>query len=229
MCIHACIKCLLPVLFKSIRCHGYDRNSSSGIPKISYHLCCLISIHFRHLNIHKNHIIIICRLLFQHLHTFFSICSPLHKQSLFFKNRQCNFCIQLIIFCNQNSFSFNVLRHKFFFFLLLLKNLLLRGNLEWNHDRRLCSFAGFTLYFYCSSHQINQSLHNRKPQTCSDYFAFRTCMFSGKFFKNMWKIVFTHPNSSIFNYNLICNIIFPVKRNLPDIYGDLATCRSIFQ
>ena len=33
VCIHACIKCLLPVLFKSIRCHGYDRNSSSGIPK----------------------------------------------------------------------------------------------------------------------------------------------------------------------------------------------------
>ena len=25
------------------------------------------------------------------------------------------------------------------------------------------------------------------------------------------------------------NIIFPVKRNLPDIYGDLTTCRSIFQ
>lgn len=50
-----------------------------------------------------------------------------------------------------------------------------------------------------------------------------------KILQNMWKIVFTHPNSSIFNYNLICNIIFPVKRNLPDIYGDLATCRSIFQ
>lgn len=52
----------------------------------------------------------------------------------------------------------------------------------------------------------------------------------------LWKILQKYVEDSLhssqFQYLQLQSYMqynFPVKRNLPDIYGDLATCRSIFQ
>ena len=62
--IHSSFLCHPSVLIISIGGHGNDRNLRSRIVQIPDPLCCRVTIHIWHLDIHQDHIIIFLRHLF---------------------------------------------------------------------------------------------------------------------------------------------------------------------
>ena len=95
MSIHACIFGQLYIFCKSIGSHGNNRQFSLFTMKAPDCCSCFITIHDRHLDIHKN----------KKLHTaIFPIFCCL-STSCHLQNFNTNFSVQLIILNQQNPFS----------------------------------------------------------------------------------------------------------------------------
>ena len=108
MSVHSFCQCLFSVFLKCIGCHSYDWNTGFLlICQSSDCLSCLISIHVRHLNVHKDQIIGFCRFLFHPCHTLNSILNTINYKSHILQDKLCDFRIQLIILSQQNMFSAN--------------------------------------------------------------------------------------------------------------------------
>lgn len=103
MPVHSCIICILLIFLKGIGCHGNNNNIFLFlIRKLSDGLCCLISIHIWHLNVHKDQIIISGICFFQHIYTNNAILCKLDFKTSFFQNRYRYFCIQFVVFRKKN-------------------------------------------------------------------------------------------------------------------------------
>ena len=96
-------------LCKGVCCHC--NNGDGGFLLIfhpAYPGCSIISIHHRHLNVHKNHIIISGNCFLQLIQTLCSILRTIYNDLFFRKQFYRNLCIQIIILCKKNTFSFQL-------------------------------------------------------------------------------------------------------------------------
>ena len=105
MSIHACIFGQLYIFCKSIGSHGNNRQFSLFTRKAPDCCSCLITIHDRHLDIHKNKIIRTFRRSFHFFNCDFSIFCCFHFCPCHLQNFNTNFSVQLIIINQQNPFS----------------------------------------------------------------------------------------------------------------------------
>ena len=105
MSIHACIFGQLYIFCKSIGSHGNNRQFSLFTRKAPDCCSCLITIHDRHLDIHKNKIIQSFRRSFHFFNCDFSIFCRFHFCTCHLQNFTSNFSVQLIILNQQNPFS----------------------------------------------------------------------------------------------------------------------------
>ena len=100
MTIHPSCNSLSLILLKCVCSHCNNCNIRLFfISELPDQLCCLLSIHIRHLNIHKNQIISSCRHLIDLIHTLYAIRSPVNQQPFILQNGCCDLCIQIIILC----------------------------------------------------------------------------------------------------------------------------------
>ena len=105
MSIHACIFGQLYIFCKSIGSHGNNRQFSLFTRKAPDCCSCLITIHDRHLDIHKNKIIQSFRRSFHFFNCDFPIFCCFHFCPCHLQNFNTNFSVQLIILNQQNPFS----------------------------------------------------------------------------------------------------------------------------
>ena len=107
MLIHSCAFCKYYVFGKCICCHRNDRYACFIlIRQASDCLCCFITVHFRHLDIHQDHIICACRHLFYHVYTLNAILHTFCFNAGTLKDCFCNLCIQIIILCQKDIPAF---------------------------------------------------------------------------------------------------------------------------
>ena len=222
MSVHSFFKCLFSIFLKCIGCHSYDRNTGFFlIFQPSDCLSCLIAIHVRHLDIHKDQIVGPCRFLFHPCHTLNSILNTVNHKFHILQDKLCDFRIQVIILSQQNIFSadpvcFLCIRGR-------IRNLLvvtLISNPVFHDNCKFASFSQLTFCFNGSAHHINIFLYDRHSQTCSCNLCGCCIAFPGKSLKQGWQEFFTHSNTGINYLSLYPHIVFPVTVKLCNPYGN---------
>ena len=106
MCIHPCFECFLAVFLKSVGCHGHNGNvclfiaaQCTDLPGGG------VSVHFGHLNIHQDQIILILRSFVHSGHGIRAVLNGVHFQSGFLQNGRCNLSVQFVILDQQHLFA----------------------------------------------------------------------------------------------------------------------------
>ena len=106
MSVHTACQGTFHILIESVGAHCVNRNLFAILTiQIPDSPGCFQSVHFRHHNIHKDHIVISGNGFFHAPHSFFSVNCLLGFNSVIFKDSTDNFHIQLIILNHQDSFS----------------------------------------------------------------------------------------------------------------------------
>ena len=198
MTIHTNCKSISLIFFKCICCHRNDRYACFIlIRQASDCLCCFITVHFRHLNIHQDHIICTCRHLFYHIYTLNAILHTFCFNAGTLKDCFCNLCIQIIILCQKDIPAFkdftacSRLFNMFFYIIAFIGYLMFKCNCNG------AALSEFTLYIYCSTKQINIFPDYRHSQSGSCDFALCSVLFTCKCVENLRHIILTHANSCI--------------------------------
>ena len=107
MAIHAGCKSLSFIFFKCICRHCNDRYTCLfSVRQASDCLRCFITVHFGHLDIHKDHIICSRRHLLYPVYTLDAILYTFCMKAGTLKYRRCNLCIQVIVLCQKDIPSF---------------------------------------------------------------------------------------------------------------------------
>ena len=185
MVIHACLQRTLFVLRKGICRHGDNRNSCLfGIRHFADFPCGIIATQNRHLNIHQNQLIKMCRCLFQHFHTFHAIRRAFHQKPFLLQKRNRDFRIQIVILCKQNPLTDKRLAIRMN--LCALDLCVPKGrNTAGNPNREGRAFPHPTVYFNLAMHHLHQLLHDTHAKPRAFHAADRRGAFSGEGFKNM--------------------------------------------
>ena len=106
MSVHTACQGTFHILVESVGAHCVNRNLFAILTiQIPDGPGSFQSVHFRHHNIHKDHIVISGNGFFHAPHSFFSVNCLLGFNSVIFKDSTDNFHIQLIILNHQDSFS----------------------------------------------------------------------------------------------------------------------------
>ena len=154
MFIHSCFLCSHFVLSERVCCHGNDRYHFCILSvQRADHLCCFISIHDRHHNIHKNDIKFTRTAFSEYVNSLLSIPCFGHHSAFIPKYKFCNLHIQLIILCQKNM---EPLDRSFCFFFRFSPILHICINLEWNPDHKCSPCTFFTFKGNGSAHFLYQ-------------------------------------------------------------------------
>ena len=104
--------------------------------------------------------------------------------------------------------------------------ILFRSKFQWDFYCKFCPFSRLTFHMNPTIHQFHKGFHDRKTKTCTADFILRSCMFSGKFIEDMWKVFRGHSNSSIFADKYI-PCFFIIEIHLINSHMNRMTVRSI--
>ena len=116
--------------------------------------------------------------------------------------------------------------HKCLLWQFFFAYILFRSKFQWDFYCKFCSFSRLTFHMNPTIHQFDKGFHDRKTKTCTADFILRSCMFSGKFIEDMWKVFRGHSNSSIFADKYIpCFFIIEIR--LINSHMNRMTVRSI--
>ena len=109
MGIHAAGHRLSLLFCEGICCHGDNwYGLAIRMGKISDLPCGFQSIHIRHHNVHKDHIVISRRGCFHLVYGNLTIEGKFNQNTVIFKNCLNDLLVQLIILGNKNAFSFQI-------------------------------------------------------------------------------------------------------------------------
>ena len=227
MAVHSRCQSFLPILVKSVGRHGQDGNLSSGSGQVTDRLCRLVAVHFRHLDIHENCVIIILRLLFQRLHTFLAVSGPLCLKAAFLQKRHCDLRVKLVVLSYQNPFPLQHFRKicpSILFLTLGIRSICQSKRKPYDNLR-----AGSNLAFHLDRtiHKLRQGFHDGKPQAGSRHLALRTGSFTGKLFKNVRQVLLTHSDACICNLKTVGTPAFFFAGLFLDPHRNTAALRRI--
>ena len=103
MVVHPGIQCRLPIFGKGICSHGDDGNIRFlGVFHSPDLLCCIVAVHHRHLDVHKDQLIGSVRSFFQHIHTFHAVFGAVYRAALFLQQFGGDLCIQVVVLGQQD-------------------------------------------------------------------------------------------------------------------------------
>ena len=106
MAIHSGSSSLSFIFFKYIRSHCDDGYTGLILVwQVPDFLCCLIAVHFGHLNIHEYHIIGSRRHLFYPVYTLNAIFHTFCFKAETLEYCHCNLCIQIIVLCQMSAYA----------------------------------------------------------------------------------------------------------------------------
>ena len=198
MTIHSGCKSISLIFFKCICCHCNDRYVCFIlIWQASDCLCCFITVHFRHLNIHQDHIICACRHFFYLIYTLNAILHTLCLKTGTFKYCLSNLCIQIIILCQKDFPVFKDFTICFWIFSIIFYIIVFIRYLMFQCNCKSTALSKLTLYIYCSTKQFNIFLDNLHSQSGSCNFALCSIPLTRECLENICQILLTHTNSCI--------------------------------
>ena len=226
MFIHSCFLCSHFVLSERVCCHGNDRYHFCILSvQRADHLCCFISIHDRHHNIHKNSIKFSRSAFSEYVNSLLSIPCFCHHSAFILKHKFCNLHIQLIILCQKNM---EPLDRSFCFFFRFSPVLHICINLEWNPDHKCSPCAFFTFKGNGSAHFLHQFFCDWHSQPRSGEFCAASCMFLCKWFKNAFLECLCHSNSGVSADKFQCGHCCLFRWDFPTADIDISVFFVIF-
>ena len=136
------------------------------------------------------------------------------RHSGIFKNKNCYFPVQFIIFCQENSFSFQIILYCFL--RLLFSDIL--TYFKRNDYIYRSSHSFLTVNLDRASHFIQEILYDWHPKTCSHILGSGTCIRLYKWFENILNKFIWHSNPGIFygkiqfQFGIRYNLLFQITK-----------------
>ena len=229
MTVHSGCHGIFLIFLKCICRHCNDRDTCLlPIRQLPDRPCCFIAIHFRHLDIHEDHIIGIRRHFCYHVDTLNAIHHALCFQTGTLKDCLCNLRIQIIILCYKDIPAFQDFRACFRIFDLPVFIKAFICYFVFQRNSKGTALSELALYLYCSTKQVHISLYDGHSKSGSCNFTPCGVFLTGKGFENPCQIILTHTDSRIAypgSHNHVSRLI---AWQFLQAYRNRATGRSIF-
>ena len=211
MAVHACRQGPLSVLSEGVGRHGHDGDSCLlFVVKSADSLRCLVAVHLRHLHVHKNQVIRACRLLLQRAYALSAVLHALHLQAHVPQDEQCDFCVEVVVLCQQDALALDelcALRTRVFLLLLLIIRFV-RNRMLKRQDEP-AALAQLAFYLNRAALHLHQLLHDGHAQACAADFADSRIALTREGIEKRRQIFLAHAHAVIGNLRLNTHIAGP--------------------
>ena len=161
MTIHSGCNSIPLIFFKCICRHCNDRYACLIlIRQVPDCLCCFITVHSGHLDIHEDHIICSHRHFCYLIYTLNAILHTFCFKAGTLKYCFCNLCIQIIVLCQKDIPSLKYFTAGFWIFSMFFYIIAFIRYPVFQCYSKGAALSRLTLYIYCSAEQINISLYD---------------------------------------------------------------------